>query len=136
MTAWLAGYASAAVVFLVLDIIWLSQVTEKIYQPALGSLLADQVFLPAAIAFYLIYVAGIMVLAVQPGLRAQSLLTAILTGAMLGLVAYGTYDLTNLATLKGWPLHVALLDLAWGTVVTAIASGAAYLAMRAFPTAD
>jgi len=76
------------------------------------------------------------VLAVQPGLRAQSLLTAILTGAMLGLVAYGTYDLTNLATLKGWPLHVALLDLAWGTVVTAIASCAAYLAMRAFPTAD
>jgi uncharacterized membrane protein len=136
MTAWLAGYATAAVVFLVLDMIWLSQVTEKIYQPALGSLLADQVVLPAAIAFYLIYVAGIMVLAVQPGLRAQSLLTAILTGAMLGLVAYGTYDLTNLATLKGWPLHVTLLDLAWGTVVTAISSGAAYLAMKAFPNAN
>jgi len=129
MRDWIIGYAAAGVVFLVLDLIWLSTVGRALYWPALGSIFSERVNIPAAAAFYLLYLLGILVLAVQPGLRAQSLLTACGMGAMLGLIAYATYDLTNLATLKTWSVKVAIVDMAWGSILTAIAAGAAYLAM-------
>jgi uncharacterized membrane protein len=134
MREWLIGYAAAGAVFLVLDLIWLSTVGRALYWPTLGPLLAERVNVPAAVAFYLIYVAGIVVLAVQPGLKAQSLGAACATGAALGLMAYATYDLTNLATLKTWSVKVALVDMAWGSVLTAVAAGAGYLAMTAWRT--
>lgn len=134
MREWLIGYASAGAVFLVLDLIWLGTVGRALYTPALGPILAERVNMSAAIAFYVVYVTGILVLAVHPGLKAQSLLVACGTGAALGFVAYATYDLTNLATLKTWSVTVALVDIAWGSVLTAVSAGAAYLAMAAWRT--
>lgn len=131
MLKFLAAYGAAALVFLLLDVTWLSVVSEAIYRPEVGAILADGVFMPAAVAFYLIYVGGIVVLAAYPGYRDGSIATAALTGAVLGLVAYGTYDLTNLATLKLWSLKVTLIDMAWGTFVTAASSSAACAAMIA-----
>lgn len=129
MLKFIAAYVAAAVVFLVLDIAWLSMVSETIYRPEVGAVLADNFFLPAAVAFYLIYVAGMVVLAAYPGYRDGSIATAAVTGAVLGLVAYGTYDLTNLATLKLWSLKLTVIDMAWGTFVTAASSAAACAAM-------
>jgi len=131
MVKFLAAFSAAAVVFLVLDIAWLSMVSDAIYRPEVGSMLTDNFFLPAAVAFYLIYVAGMVVLAAYPGYRDRSIMTAAVTGAVLGLVAYGTYDLTNLATLKLWSLKVTVIDMAWGTFVTACSSAAACAAMLA-----
>jgi len=134
MREWIIGYAAAGVVFLVLDLIWLSTVGRALYWPTLGALMAERVNVAAAVAFYLIYVAGILVFAVQPGLKAQSLLVACGMGAMFGFVAYATYDLTNLATLKAWSIKVALVDMAWGTLLTSVAAGAAYLAATGWRT--
>jgi uncharacterized membrane protein len=134
MREWVMGYAAAGVVFLVLDLIWLSTVGRALYWPTLGAVLAERVNVPAAVAFYLIYVAGILVFAVQPGLKAHSLLVACGMGALFGFVAYATYDLTNLATLKTWSIKVALIDMAWGALLTAAAAGAAYLAMAGWRT--
>ena len=111
-----SGLAMAA-----LDAIWLTQVGPRLYRPAIGELLADKPDMRAAVAFYLIYVCGIVFLAVSPALRDGSLMRAV-----LGFVAYATYDLTNQATLKVWPLHVTLVDVAWGTLLTAAAAAAGY----------
>jgi len=134
MREWMIGYAAAGVAFLVLDLIWLSTVGRALYWPTIGPILAERTNIPAAVAFYVLYIAGILLLAVQPGLKAQSLMVACGTGALLGLIAYGTYDLTNLATLKTWTIKVALVDMAWGSVLTAIGAGAAYLAMTMWRT--
>jgi uncharacterized membrane protein len=131
MLKFIAAYVAAAVVFLLLDVTWLSMVSETIYRPEVGAMLADNFFLPAAVAFYLIYVGGMVVLAAYPGYRDGSIATAAVTGAVLGLVAYGTYDLTNLATLKMWSLKLTVIDMAWGTFVTAASSAAACAAMIA-----
>jgi uncharacterized membrane protein len=131
---WVIGYAAAGVVFLVLDLIWLSTVGRALYWPTLGAVLAERVNVSAAVAFYVIYIAGILVFAVQPGLKAHSLLVACGMGAMFGLVAYATYDLTNLATLKAWSLKLTLVDMVWGTFLTSIAAGAAYLAATGWRT--
>jgi sigma-B regulation protein RsbU (phosphoserine phosphatase) len=105
-------YLSALVAFLVLDLIWLGAVARGFYRKQLGFLLAEQVNWWAAICFYLLFVAGVLVFAIAPGLQANSLARAVLLGGLLGLVTYATYDLTNLATLKDWPLIVTLVDLA------------------------
>jgi uncharacterized membrane protein len=132
MTRWLIGYGAAAVVFLALDFAWLTTVGQTVYRPALKELFATDVRLVPAVAFYAIYVAGVMVLAVVPGVRANAVLTAVALGAALGFVAYATYDLTNMATLKVWPLRVALLDMAWGTFLSALAAGVGcWAALRA-----
>lgn len=134
MTQWLTGYCAAAAVFLVLDLIWLSIVGPAVYRPALKELVSDRVHLAPAIAFYLVYVVGVMILAVQPGLRAQSVLTAAMLGATLGFVAYATYDLTNMATLKVWPLKIAVIDIAWGSLLTAVAAMSGCFAMLRMST--
>jgi uncharacterized membrane protein len=131
MLKWLAGYAAGGVVFLALDAIWLGILSREIYRPVLSPMLADRINIGAASAFYLIYVTGVLFLAVQPAVKAQSFGTALATGAFLGLVAYATYDLTNLATLKMWSVKVAVIDIAWGVSLTAVTAGAAYLAVMA-----
>jgi uncharacterized membrane protein len=127
MTRWLIAYAAAGLAFLVLDIIWLGFVAPRVYRPALGSLLAERINIAAAGAFYVIYVGGIVVLAVSPAIAAKSFATGTIMGAILGLTAYGTYNLTNLATLRDWPPRLAIVDMAWGTFATSAASAAAYL---------
>jgi uncharacterized membrane protein len=132
MTDWLIGFAAAGAVFLALDVLWLSFVATAVYRPLLRDVLAADVHFGAAALFYLVYLAGVLVLAVAPAVQNGSLATACALGAVLGFVAYGTYDLTNAATLKVWPATVVALDMAWGTVLTAATAGAAYLAITAF----
>lgn len=127
MTRIFAIYAATGVTFLLLDAVWLTQTADILYRPLLGDILAPQFDLLAAILFYLIYVAGIVVFAVLPARRPAG---AVLRGAFLGLFAYATYDLTNQATLRDWPVLITVLDLAWGSFVTACATTAGYLAGR------
>lgn len=120
----------AAIVLLasmaVLDFLWLSTATRLFYRPRLGGLLNELPVWPAAIGFYLLYAAGVTLFVLRPALAEGSTpLLAALFGAGFGLVAYGTYDLTNQATLKGWPLSVTMVDMVWGALLTAISAGLA-----------
>lgn len=128
---YLLAYLGAGLVMAILDAVWLTTVGPRLYRPAIGELLAPEANLRVAAVFYVVYVAGIVFLAVLPAIREGSALRAVTAGAVLGLVAYATYDLTNQATLRVWPLHVTLIDLAWGTfVTTAAALGGYWLASR------
>lgn len=120
-------YVAALVGFLVIDMVWLGVVARGFYRRQLGFLLADQVNWWAAVSFYLLFVAGVLVFAVAPGLQAGSLTRTLLLGGFFGLVTYATYDLTNMATVKSWPLVVTVVDMAWGTVLAAAVSGIGYL---------
>ena len=128
---YVVAYIATAVVFLGLDALWLSKVALGMYRRELGSLLLERPNLAIAGAFYLLYVGGIVVLAVAPALSEGSWWRALLMGAVLGLVAYGTYDITNLSTLKGWSTRLALIDIAWGTALTAVAATIGYWAVKA-----
>lgn len=130
MLAYGVAYAATAVCFFVLDFIWLSIATGLLYKPMLGTLLAPEPSLPIAALFYLFYVVGLVVFAVMPAANAGSWLMALGLGALLGLVAYGTYDITNLSTLRDWPVAVTVIDLAWGTILSAVAALAGYTALR------
>jgi uncharacterized membrane protein len=127
MPAFIPAYIASAVTMLVLDAIWLTLAVPRIYKPALGDLLADAPNLPVAGVFYLLYVIGIVVFAVLPT-TGGSWLSALGLGALLGLVAYGTYDFTNLATLRNWPLALSLTDVCWGVALTAVAAATGHLA--------
>ena len=123
----LAGlFALTMVAFLAVDAVWLTTATPRLYRPVLASLLADKPNLAAAAVFYAIYVVGVLMLAVIPGVQGGSLSEALWRGAVLGFVAYATYDLTNLATLRDWPIHITLIDLAWGTALTTATACAGY----------
>jgi len=112
--------------FLLIDGIWLTVVAKNFYAKYLGYLMAKTPNLAAAGIFYLIYIFTLVVLVISPALQKGSLITAVLTGALFGLCAYATYDLTNLATIKGWPLLVTIVDLAWGTFVTGTVAGISF----------
>jgi uncharacterized membrane protein len=112
-------YFAALVSFLAIDMIWLVVVARQFYRKHLGFLLSDHPNWWAAISFYLLFVVGMLVFAIVPGLQANSLRKALLLGSFFGLVTYATYDLTNLATVKDWPWLVTLVDMAWGTVLAA-----------------
>ena len=129
----LAAYFVALVAFLSLDAVWLTLMGPRLYSPALGPLLAPAVDWLAAVLFYLLYLIGLLVFAIAPALHAGRAGMAVARGALLGLVAYATYDLTNQATLRGWPWAVTLADLAWGSFVSATACGVAAAAVNRFP---
>ena len=114
----------------VLDFLWLGFVAKKVYYSQMGSLLLEKPNMIPALIFYAIYVVGIVVFVVNPALAQNSLGRAAGYGALFGLVAYATYDLTNLAVLKGYSPTIAVIDLAWGMVITAAAASAAYLAVQ------
>jgi uncharacterized membrane protein len=122
-------YLGAAIVFAGVDFIWLS-VSGGIYRPTLDPLLADRVRLGPAVVFYLAYLLGMLLLVIAPAGRAGSLTQAARNGAMLGAMAYATYDLTNQATLKVWSTAITLADIGWGTVLTAVGCSAGYLVWR------
>jgi uncharacterized membrane protein len=119
------AYAATAVVFLVLDAIWLTVMADRLYRPAMGAIMLERFSLAPAAIFYLLYIAGVIVFAVSPAMATGRWTTALGYGAMLGLMAYATYDLTNQATLKDWSWTVTIADLCWGTFVTAVSAGAA-----------
>jgi uncharacterized membrane protein len=112
-------------VFFAIDLVWIGVLAKQFYQTHIGWLLGEVQWV-AAILFYLLYIAGILLFAVAPALRTGSWTTALLLGAALGLLAYATYDLTSLALIKNWPLIVTVVDMVWGTVLTALVSTASY----------
>ncbi len=130
MTRIALAYAATAIVFCGLDFLWLGYVAKGYYQAQVGALLLDKPNLPVAALFYALYVTGILVFAVLPALDAGSWSKALLHGALFGLFAYATYDLTNLATLNGWSAGLAVLDLVWGAIVTGVSATAGFLVTR------
>jgi uncharacterized membrane protein len=126
----LAAYLGAGLAMACLDLTWLKLSADSLYHPQLGGLLADKTNTAAAIAFYLVYVAGIVWFGVTPGLGSGSILSSLLNGALFGFFAYATYDLTNLSTLRGWPLALSFVDMAWGTLVTSLSALAGAVAAR------
>ena len=125
----LIAYVATLLTFLLLDGIWLGLLMAPTYRELLGSLMLDKPLLLPAAVFYCLYVIGCVVLVVLPALSWQR---AAKLGALLGLVAYGTYDLTNWATLRDWSVQVTLMDWAWGTVATAVACTVGYLVAKRF----
>lgn len=115
-------YGITLAIFFAVDMVWLGVVAKNFYRKHLGYLMAPKVVWPAAILFYLLFIAGLVVFAVRPGLAAGEPLRALLLGAFLGLVSYATYDLTNMATVKDWPLVVTVVDLVWGTALGGLVS--------------
>jgi uncharacterized membrane protein len=130
---WLAVYGFMLLVLLALDAVWLGVVARGMYARELGHLLAPSVRWGAAAFFYLLYVAGLLALVVAPS-RAATAGEAAWRGALFGLVAYATYDLTNLATLSGWPLSVTIVDLAWGAAITCATALAGRAVARRIPS--
>ncbi len=119
------AYVMTLVIFAVVDTAWLGLMADRIYRPLIGPMLAENFRLAPAIAFYAVYAAGLTLFAVRPGLAEGGWKTAMLWGGLFGLFAYATYDLTNLATLKAWSLRLALIDMAWGVGVSAVAAASA-----------
>ncbi|MEM8976710.1 MAG: DUF2177 family protein [Pseudomonadota bacterium] len=122
------AFVAAAVTFLILDIIWLTFIAFEIFQREVGGLLRAEPNLIAAGAFYVIYMFGLTVLAIAPAVRAGSLAMALWLGAVLGLTAYGTFDLTSLAVIEGWTVTATVVDMIWGVTGTSAAAVVGYLA--------
>ncbi len=123
-------YGLALLVMLPLDVAWLSTAGSTLYKKEIGSLLLEKPALGPAAVFYLLYAVGVVVFAVAPAYRDGSWTSALLHGALFGLIAYATYDLSNLATLRGYTTTIALIDIAWGTFLTAVSSLSVYLIGR------
>ena len=124
----LSVYAVTLPIFFAIDLVWLGVVAKAFYRRHLGHLLAADVNWPAAIAFYLLFIAGIVLFAVRPALEANSAMRALAYGALFGFFTYATYDLTNHATMRDWPAIVTVVDLGWGTTLSAVV---AYLSYQA-----
>ncbi|MGJ8559710.1 MAG: DUF2177 family protein [Litorimonas sp.] len=119
LSTWLICYAATLFVFLIVDLLWLGLVAKDFYAGQLGSLMAENVRWGVAICFYALYIVGILIFASHHGLSGGSIGKAALYGAMFGFFCYATYDLTNLATLEGWPVKMVVVDIVWGTGLTA-----------------
>lgn len=123
-------YLSAFSVLLFIDLIWLGLMTKRFYAKQIGYLMRPDINWTPAVLFYLLFVAGLVLFVIWPALELRSPMHAPAYGALFGLVCYATYDLTNLATLKDWPLLVTIVDLAWGTVLSATVSAVTFLIAR------
>jgi len=129
---YIKAYIFTAFTFLAIDAVWLGVVATDFFKSNIGHLMADAVNFPVAGGFYLLYAAGIVYFAIKPALAAQSAKTALINGALFGFFCYGTYDMTNLATLKDWPIIVAIVDISWGTVLTAVSALCGYALTKKF----
>jgi len=126
----LLSYFLTLIVFLIVDLVWLGFIARGLYKKYLGSFLSENVNWTAAIIFYLIYVIGIFIFAIQPAINKDSAMHAIIMGSIFGALAYATYDLTNLATLKDWPLPIVIIDIVWGSILTLIVSLAGFYIVK------
>ena len=124
------SYLLTTVVFFAVDMAWLGLIAKGLYKKYLGSFLSDKVNWPAAIIFYLLFIIGIFYFAILPAVEKNSLAKAIISGALFGFFTYATYDLTNLATLKDWPLPIVFIDIIWGAVLTGIVSTAGFYIVK------
>ena len=123
-------YFIAILVFLGIDAIWLMFIAKSFYAKNIGHLLAEKPNLVAAFIFYLLNIIGLVIFAINPAIQKNSLINAIIFGALFGFFTYSTYDLTNLATLKDWPLIVSVIDIIWGTILSATVSGLTYVILQ------
>ena len=126
------AYAAAAAFFFVVDLIWLGFVAKDFYRSSIGHLMGDGFNIPAVIAFYIIYTAGLFFFAVNPALEAGDWQKAAMLGAAFGFFAYATYDLTNMATLKDWPLGITLADMTWGSLLSGAVATVGYAVASKF----
>ena len=122
MVRYLIAYVATVIVMIAIDLLWLGVIAKPMYQQGIGHLMAAQPNIPAAILFYLIFPLGLMVFAVLPNAAPAAWSKALIYGALFGFFAYATYDLTNLATLKQWPVALSVIDIAWGSLVSSVAS--------------
>ena len=121
-------YVLTVPVFFAIDLLWLGVIAKGFYRNQLAGFLGEQFNWPAAFLFYLVFIVGILVFAVMPALNRQSLQHALMFGALFGFFTYATYDLTNLATLPGWPIKMVIVDIIWGTVLCAsVAAGSFFI---------
>jgi len=132
MIGYLAAYGIATVILFILDFIWLGTIAKDFYRNQLGDMMLDDIKIGIAAAFYLTYTVGVVVFAVKPALDANSLIMALGYGALFGFLAYGTYDFTNMATLKDWPVKMSIADIIWGTSVTTFTAGSTYYLIQKF----
>jgi len=116
------SYLLTFIVFLMIDMLWLGVIAKNVYQKYLGDFLTDNVNWTAAFIFYFIFVVGISIFVIYPSVNKGSVWNAILMGALFGFFTYSTYDLTNLATLKGWPIPIVIIDIIWGSVLSSLVS--------------
>ncbi|MEM8833885.1 MAG: DUF2177 family protein [Pseudomonadota bacterium] len=128
----LIAYIVTAVVFLAIDFVWLAYIATNMFQTSLGHLLAEKPNLLIAAGFYIFYCVGIVFFAVMPALDKGQWVTAALYGGLFGLMAYGTYEMTNLATLRDWPVKTAIIDMVWGMGLTGLSATAGYFAVTFF----
>ncbi|HEU18163.1 MAG TPA: DUF2177 family protein [Deltaproteobacteria bacterium] len=117
-------------VFFGIDMLWIGVLAKDFYRNSLGHLFRQDINWAAALFFYLLYIAGILIFATLPALEKQSLCRAVVMGGLFGFFAYATYDLTNFATLKDWPIKVVIVDITWGMVLTASVAAAGYFIGR------
>lgn len=114
-------------IFFIIDMIWLVLIAKNFYTQQIGLLMKNEINWPAALIFYLLFIVGLVVFVVMPALKAESWQMALFYGALFGLISYATYDLTNLSTLKDWPILITVVDLIWGSVLAASVSTISYL---------
>jgi uncharacterized membrane protein len=126
----IALYLIATITFFAIDLTWLGLIARKFYFGQLGHLMKTDINWIAAITFYLIFIVGILVFAVYPAINSNSIQKALILGALFGFIAYATYDLTNLATLKDWPVKLVVVDMIWGAVLSASVATITYYLSR------
>lgn len=128
LTKWIFIYILSLALFLIIDMIWLGWLAKDMYKKYLGHLMTDNINWTAALVFYAIFIAALLLFVVQPAGEKNDIWYALLRGAAFGLVTYATYDLTNLATLRNWPQQIVIIDIAWGTLLcTLVSAGAFYI---------
>lgn len=115
-------YIMALIVFLIIDAFWLGFIAKNLYQKGIGHLMAAKPNFVAAAIFYVIFLAGLVYFVIAPGIEANNVQQVMLAGALFGAITYGTYDLTNLATLKSWPINITIIDIIWGTFLATFVS--------------
>ncbi len=124
------AYFLTTLVFFAIDMVWLGFIAKDVYRKYLGEFLSDQVNWTAAIIFYLLFIIGIFYFCILPAHEKQSLSKVIISGAFFGFITYATYDLTNMATLKNWPLPIVFIDITWGAVLTSLVSTAGFYIVK------
>jgi len=125
------AYAATLIVFAAIDFVWLGFIAKDLYRNGIGHLMADTPNWTAAVLFYLIFIGGLVYFAVAPALAADAWQRATIQAALFGFFCYATYDLTNLATLKGWPVSIVIADMIWGAFVSAAGATAGFFIARA-----
>lgn len=119
-------YVLTFIVFLAIDAVWLLVISKNLYSKEIGHLMAEKALLLPALIFYLLFVVGVLIFAVIPGYEAQSFSKTLMLSALFGLMTYATYDLTNLATLRDWPLKITVIDIVWGMSISTVTGLSGY----------